>query len=239
MVITVGVAVVTHQCLANTAGCNMTRTHGGNMPRRRSSRPRYRRSALYLSRGAATLLLSALTACSAGGSAAPRRLSEAQIIQLGIDRALPRATYGAQAAVLRTWFAGEQLYYRYMDEPPAPIRADLIAGETAGILFPDARDYATGNSLQSEYLTLMNMKLSLLNGPAHYNLGHPRITSFTGTTATVASCVSDSGTTTATGAPGPRNLDGGSGGAKGVGYFILEGGRWLAYGGQFSGVSQC
>jgi len=239
MVITVGVAVVTHQCLAKTAGCNMTRTHGGNMPRRRSSRPRYRRSALYLSRGAATLLLSALTACSAGGSAAPRRLSEAQIIQLGIDRALPRATYGAQAAVLRTWFAGEQLYYRYMDEPPAPIRADLIAGETAGILFPDARDYATGNSLQSEYLTLMNMKLSLLNGPAHYNLGHPRITSFTGTTATVAWCATDSGTTTQSGRPGPLTLDGGPGGSRGISNFMIVDGSWKGYGGTSISVSHC
>jgi hypothetical protein len=181
-----------------------------------------------------------ITASCASGPAPHRGpWTEAQIIDAGIDRSLPRSTYAAQAAVLRAWISGERLYYHYMDEPPAPLRADLIAGEHAGQLFPLARLYATGPSLQSEYLTLMNMKLSLLNGPTHYDLGHPRIVSFTGTKATVAWCATDSGTTTQNGHPGPATLDGGPGGAQGISVFVLMTGHWLGISGSSESVRTC
>lgn len=182
-----------------------------------------------------------IVAASCASGPAPHRgpWTEAQIIDAGIDRSLPRSTYAAQAAVLRAWISGERLYYHYMDEPPAPLRADLIAGEHAGQLFPLARLYATGPSLQSEYLTLMNMKLSLLNGPTHYDLGHPRIVSFTGTKATVAWCATDSGTTTQNGNPGPATLDGGPGGAQGISDFVLMTGHWLGISGSSESVRTC
>jgi hypothetical protein len=199
-----------------------------------------RRSARRWRLAACSAVIMIVTA-SCASRPAPRRgpRTEAQIIEAGIDRSLPRSTYAAQAAVLRTWISGEQLYYHYMDEPPAPLRADLIAGEHAGQLFPLARLYATGQSLQSEYLTLMNMKLSLLNGPTRYDLGHPRIISFTGTEATVSWCATDSGTTTQNGNAGPVTLDGGPGGARGTSEFTLTSGRWLGFSGSSESVRSC
>jgi len=157
----------------------------------------------------------------------------------GVNTSYPLSTYAEQETVLSTWVAAEQQVYAYMDEPPAPLRADLIAGESGGELFPKLSEYYTGAALSSGIENLMNMKLSLLNGPTTYNLGHPVVLSLKATTAQVASCISDSGTTTSSGQPGPLTLDGGPGGAKGVSDLIYMDGSWLIEGGHSSGVTKC
>ncbi len=184
-------------------------------------------------------LAATLAACTSSRPSTPRPPSKAQIVSAGIDRSLPRSTWAAQAAVLRTWIAGERLYYRYMDEPAASLRTDLLAGETPAELFPQAQEYATGSSLQSEYQTLSEMKLDLLRGPTSYNLGQPRIVDFSSHSARISFCIYDTGTTTTSGRPGPPDLDGGSGGTKGYGYFELSGRHWTADGGSTHFAKTC
>lgn len=157
----------------------------------------------------------------------------------GVNTSYPPSTYAEQEAVLSTWIAAERQVYAYMDEPPAPLRADLIAGESGGELFPKLSQYYTGAALSSGLENLMNMKLSLLNGPTTYSLGHPVVLSLTETTAQVASCISDSGTTTSSGQAGPLTLDGGPGGATGVSNLIHMDGSWLIEGGRSTGVAKC
>jgi hypothetical protein len=125
---------------------------------------------------------------------------------------------------LKRTLAGEQTLYTYMDEPPAPLRADLVAGQTTTDLFPKLADYFVNPALQSEGIFLLKLKTQLLNGPASYNLGTPTVTSLTTTTATVAFCTSDTGTTTASGQPGPLTLDGGTGGARGTSNLVMVAG---------------
>lgn len=183
-----------------------------------------------------TLLVAlAMAACSGSPPNHPPRATAPP----GVDRALPKSTYAAQQAVLGAWLAGERQYYAYMDEPAAPLRAKLLAGTTPAELFPNASTYATGPSLQAEYATLKAMKLDLLRGPTTYHLGQPTIAAFTGTSATVASCVTDTGTTTQAGAPGPLTLDGGPGGSRGTSILVRSGGRWKAVSGRSVGVSTC
>ena len=83
-----------------------------------------------------------------------------------------------------------------------------MAGQTTADLFPKLADYYVDPALQSEGIFLIKLKTQLLNGPTSYNLGNPTVTALTATTATVAFCTSDSGTTTASGQPGPLTLDG-------------------------------
>jgi hypothetical protein len=114
---------------------------------------------------------------------------------------LPAGTASTQQAVLNTWLVAEQQFYTYMDEPPAPLRADLVAGQTTTDLFPKLTNYYVNPALQSENLFLLKLKMQLLNGPTSYNLANPTVTALTPTTATVAFCTSDTGTTTASGQP--------------------------------------
>ena len=60
---------------------------------------------------------------------------------------------------------------------------------------------------------LVALKMNMLRGPVSFNLGHPKVVALTATTATVESCVFDTGTTTESGAPGPPALDGGGAGS--------------------------
>jgi len=157
----------------------------------------------------------------------------------GVNTSYPPSTYAEQETVLSTWIAAEKQLYAYMDEPPAPLRADLIAGESGGELFPKLSQYYTGAALNSEINYMMNLKLSLLNGPTSHNLGTPTIRAITNDTATVSSCISDTGTTTSAGQPGPPSLDGGTGGATGSSYLIFENGSWLISGFKSIGVVRC
>jgi hypothetical protein len=152
---------------------------------------------------------------------------------------LPAGTASTQQAVLNAWLAADQTLYAYMDEPPAPLRADLVAGQTTADLFPKLADYYMNPALQSEGIFLIKLKTQLLNGPTSYNLGNPTVTALTATTATVAFCTSDTGTTTATGKPGPLTLDGGAGGARGTSNLELVAGSWKVASGQTTGVAKC
>jgi len=157
----------------------------------------------------------------------------------GVNTSYPPSTYAEQETVLSTWIAAEQQVYAYMDEPPAPLRADLIAGESGGELFPKLSQYYTGAALSSELNGMMNLKLSLLNGPSSFDLGTPRIAAITPSTAVVAFCGTDSGTTTISGKPGPLTLDGGPGGARGTSNFEEVSGSWLIYNFHTAGVTRC
>ena len=152
---------------------------------------------------------------------------------------LPAGTASTQQAVLNSWLAAGQTLYAYMDEPPAPLRADLVAGQTTADLFAKLADYYVNPALQSENLFLLKLKMQLLNGPTTYNLGNPTVTALTATTATVAFCTSDTGTTTATGQPGPLTLDGGAGGARGTSNLELVASSWKIVSGQSTGVAKC
>ena len=155
---------------------------------------------------------------------------------------LPAGTASTQQAALNAWVAAEQQFYTYMDEPPAPLRADLVAGQTTADLFPKLADYYVNPALQSEGIFLIKLKTQLLNGPTSYNLGNPAVTALTATTATVAFCTSDTGTTTASGQPGPVTLDGndpGTGGVRGTSDLVLVAGSWKVASGQSTGVAKC
>ena len=141
--------------------------------------------------------------------------------------------------MLNAWITADQALYAYMDEPPAPLRADLVAGQTTTDLFPKLADYFVNPALQSEGIFLLKLKTQLLNGPASYNLGTPTVTALTTTTATVAFCTSDTGTTTASGQPGPLTLDGGAGGARGTSNLVMVAGSWKVASGQTNGVTKC
>ena len=152
---------------------------------------------------------------------------------------LPAGTASTQQAVVNAWLVAEQQLYAYADEPPAPLRADLVAGQTTEDLFPKLADYYVNPALQSEGIFLIKLKTQLLNGPTTYNLGNPTVTALTATTATVAFCTSDTGTTTATGQSGPLTLDGGAGGARGTSNLELVAGSWKVASGQSTGVAKC
>ena len=155
---------------------------------------------------------------------------------------LPAGTASTQQAVLSAWFLAEQTYYGYMDEPPAPLRADIVAGQTTTDLFPKLTDYYVNSALQSAGIFLLGLKMQLLNGPSGYNLGNPSVTALAATTATVAFCYSDTGTTTATGQPGPVTLDGNDpaiGGVRGTSNLVRVTGSWKITSGQSISVAKC
>jgi hypothetical protein len=152
---------------------------------------------------------------------------------------LPTSTSSIQQKVLNAWLAAEEQIYAYSDEPPAALRADLVAGQTTTDLFPKLADYYVNPALQSEGIFLLKLKMQLLNGPTTYNFGHPTVTALTASTATVAFCTTDSGTTTVAGKPGPLTLDGGAGGARGTSKLELISGSWKISSGQSTGVAKC
>jgi hypothetical protein len=196
---------------------------------------------------AAVLVVGALTmaACSSGTDSniqtappKPKTLTTSSTANPN----LPAGTASIQQTVLNTWLAAEQQFYAYMDEPPAQLRADLVAGQTTTDLFPKLADFYVDPALQSEGIFLIKLKTQLLNGPTSYNLGNPTVTELTKTSATVAFCTSDTGTTTATGQPGPLTLDGndpGTGGVRGTSDLVLVAGSWKIASGQSTGVKKC
>lgn len=216
--------------------CTITRTRTADAgPRRRRKQTAFV-AAVFV---AAAL---AMAACSSGPDShlqsAPSKPNP-QSTSTTANPNLPANTSGTQQKILSTWMTAEEQLYAYADELPAPLRADLVAGQTTTDLFPKLADYFVNPALQSEGIFLLKLKMQLLNGPVSYNLGHPTVTALTATTATVAFCTSDSGTTTAAGQPGPLTLDGGAGGAKGTSNLELIGGSWMIASGQSTGVSKC
>jgi hypothetical protein len=214
-----------------------TRTAGTGFRRRRKQRAFV----------AATLVAAALSmaACSSGPDShlqtAPTK-PKPLTTSTTANPNLPASTASTQQKVLTAWLAADEAFYAYMQEPPAPLRADLVAGQTTTDLFPRLTDYFVGPALQSEGIFLVKLKMQLLNGPTSYNLGHPTVTALTATTATVAFCTSDTGTTTAAGKAGPLTLDGNDpsiGGVRGTSDVVLVGGSWKIASGQSTGVAKC
>ncbi len=132
-----------------------------------------------------------------------------------------------QRAVVSAWEDAERTLYGYMQEPPAPARAALVAGSTSATLWPDLAEYFANPALKSESLFLVGMTMQELHGPVSYSLGDPVVSAVTATTATVTGCIFDSGTTTLSGKPGPANLDGGGpGGYRGSWDLEFSSGSW-------------
>jgi len=184
----------------------------------------------------------AMAACSAGSDSklqtAPTKQKSSTTSSTANPK-LPASTASTQQKVLTAWLAAEQQIYAYADEPPAPLRADLVAGQTTTDLFPKLGDYYVDPALQSEGTFLLELKMQLLNGPTSYNFGKPSVTALSATSATVAFCTTDSGTTTAAGLPGPLTLDGGAGGSRGTSTLEFVSGSWMIASGQSRGVTKC
>ncbi len=145
-----------------------------------------------------------------------------------------------QTAVLNAWESAEQTLYGYLQGSWQQDRADLVGGETSADLWPKLADYFTNPALQSEDEFLVGVKMGQLNGPTTYNLGHPTVTAVSPTSATVTGCIYDTGTTTASGKPGPSTLDGGgAGGYTGTWNLELINGSWKIVSFKTSSVPKC
>lgn len=143
------------------------------------------------------------------------------------------------AAVIQAWRAAEQTVYRYDREPWPKIRAKLIAGTPPLAVFPDLGRYFTGPALSAVVQSVVGIKMDELTGAKVDRLGDPVVTALHRTTATVSSCVFDSGTTTRTGEPGPATLDGGSGYGRGNWLMVEVRDQWKIDAGQASQVLSC
>jgi hypothetical protein len=145
-----------------------------------------------------------------------------------------------RTAVLNAWESAEQTLYGYLQGSWQQDRADLVGGETSANLWPKLADYFTNPALQSEDEFLVGVKMGQLTGPTTYNLGHPTVTVLGASSATVTGCVYDTGTTTASGKPGPVTLDGGGAGAySGTWDLQLANGSWKIGTFKTSSVPKC
>jgi hypothetical protein len=216
--------------------CTITRTRTADAGRRR----RHKQTGFVAAILVATAL--SMAACSSGSDSnlqtAPTNQKSSTTSSTANPK-LPTSTASTQQKVLDAWLAADETLYAYMDEPPAPLRADLVAGQTTLDLFPKLTQYYVNPALQSEGIFLIKLKTQLLNGPTTYNLGNPTVTDLTPTTATVAFCTTDTGTTTASSQPGPLTLDGGAGGARGTSNLKLVSGSWMIASAQSTGVAKC
>jgi hypothetical protein len=142
-------------------------------------------------------------------------------------------------AVLSTWESAQQTLYGYLQAHWQQDRANLVAGQTAATLWPNLGNYFVNPALKSEQTYLVGVKMGQLNGPTSFDLGTPKVSELTPTTATVTGCLSDSGTTTTAGAPGPPTLGGGAGHASGTWHLELVGGTWKVMTFQTTTVPKC
>jgi hypothetical protein len=149
------------------------------------------------------------------------------------------STTGDEAAVLNAWQSAQQTLYGYLQAPWQQDRANLVAGQTAATLWPNLANYFVDPALKSEQTFLVGVKMGQLNGPTSFDLGTPKVSAFTPTTATVAGCIHDTGTTTAAGNPGPATLDGGAGSGEGSWMLQLTGGSWKITSFKTSSVAKC
>ncbi len=197
-----------------------------------------------LMRSAATLSAVAMAVVMAGCSSGPAT-------QASTSTSVTRSTGSAgttttsspasatQTAVLNAWESAEQALYGYLQGSWQQDRADLVGGETSANLWPKLADYFTNPALQSEDEFLVGVKMGQLNGPTTYNLGHPTVTAVTPTSATVTACIYDTGTTTASGQPGPPTLGGGAGYASGTWQLQLIDGSWRITNFHTTTVAKC
>jgi hypothetical protein len=142
-------------------------------------------------------------------------------------------------AVLSSWESAQQTLYSYLQAPWQQDRSNLVAGESAATLWPNLDSYFAGPALTSEQTFLVGVKMGQLNGPTSFDLGTPKVSALTLTTATVVGCLSDTGTTTTTGTPGPPTLGGGAGHASGTWDLQLTGGTWKIATFQTTTVPKC
>ncbi len=191
---------------------------------------------------AAVMAAVALAGCGSGSSGHPAttRPSPPTSRPGGTTTTTTTGSESAAAtAVINAWESAEQTVYEYNQRPWQQDRAGLVAGETSGDLFPKLSLYFVNPALSTVATLLVGVKMGQLNGPTTYNLGHPAVSSLTGTTATVTGCIYDSGTTTASGKPGPTTLDGGAGYGQGSYTLELVSGSWKIAAFQTHSVPTC
>ena len=142
-------------------------------------------------------------------------------------------------AVLSSWESAQQTLYGYLQAPWQQDRANLVAGESAATLWPNLASHFADPALKSEQTFLVGVKMGQLNGPTSFDLGTPKVSAVSPTTATVTGCIYDTGTTTAAGGPGPATLDGGAGSGQGSWVLQLVGGSWKIASFTTSSVAKC
>ncbi len=202
-----------------------------------------------LRRSAIALAAAALAVLIAGCSSSPTTHAETStsVTRSTASTSATTATTGStspasatETAILNAWLSAQQTLYAYLQAPWQEDRADLVAGETSADLWPKLANYFINPALQSENEFLVGVKMGQLNGPTTFNLGSPAVTVLSPSSATVTGCIYDSGTTTASGKPGPATLDGGgSGGYKGTWSLQLIDGSWKIASFKTSSVAKC
>ena len=182
-----------------------------------------------------------LAACGSGSSSPTSTVRPSPTTSLASPTTTTTggSTTGDQAAVLNAWESAQQTLYGYLQAPWQQDRANLVAGQTAATLWPDLANYFVDPALKSEQTFLVGVKMGQLNGPTSFDLGTPKVSALTPTTATVTGCIYDTGTTTAAGKPGPATLDGGAGSGQGSWMLQLIGGSWKIASFKTSSVAKC
>ena len=182
-----------------------------------------------------------LAACGSGSSSPTSTVRSTPTTSLASPTTTTTSAVHAAAgtAVLNAWQSAQQTLYGYLQTPWQQDRANLVAGQTAATLWPKLANYFVDPALQSEQSFLVGVKMGQLNGPSSFDLGSPNVSILTTTTATVAACVHDTGTTTAAGAPGPPTLGGGAGYARGIWDLQLVDGTWKVSTFKTTTVSKC
>jgi hypothetical protein len=182
-----------------------------------------------------------LAACGSGSSSPTSTVRSTPTTSLASPTTTTTSAVHAAAgtAVLNAWQSAQQTLYGYLQTPWQQDRANLVAGQTAATLWPKLANYFVDPALQSEQTFLVGVKMGQLNGPTSFDLGTPKVSALTPTTATVTGCIHDTGTTTAAGNPGPATLDGGAGSGEGSWMLQLIGGSWKIASFKTSSVAKC
>jgi len=182
-----------------------------------------------------------LAACGSGSSSPTSTVRPSPTTSLASPTTTTTggSTTEDQAAVLNAWQSAQQTLYGYLQAPWQQDRANLVAGQTAATLWPDLANYFVDPALKSEQTFLVGVKMGQLNGPTSFDLGTPKVSTLTPTTATVIGCIYDTGTTTAAGKPGPASLGGGAGSYAGTWSVQLVSGSWKIATYRTATVSKC
>lgn len=182
-----------------------------------------------------------LAACGSGSSSPTSTVRSSPTTSLASPTTTTTggSTTGDHAAVVNAWESAQQTLYGYLQAPWQQDRANLVAGQTAATLWPDLANYFVDPALKSEQTFLVGVKMGQLNGPTSFDLGTPKVSALTPTTATLTGCIYDTGTTTAAGKPGPATLDGGAGSGQGSWMLQLIGGSWKIASFKTSSVAKC
>jgi hypothetical protein len=183
-----------------------------------------------------------LAACGSGASSSSANSRPSSTTS--IPAATTSTTTGvsgnpAETAVLNAWESAQQTLYGYLQAPWQQDRANLVAGQTAATLWPNLGSYFANPALKSEQTFLVGVKMGQLNGPTFFDLGTPKVSALSPTTATITGCIHDTGTTTVVGAPGPTSLGGGAGSYSGTWAVQLISGSWKIASYQTATVSKC